>query len=87
MQLLGDVQSGHWPAVTDDSPQCIVQLIQNCWKKESLERPNISEISQKLQGYLEVITVDKENGLLNQDAPAKHTDDCFYGPSASSLLL
>ena len=36
--------------------------------------------------YLEVITVDKENGLLNQDAPAKHTDECFDGPSASSLL-
>ena len=33
-----------------------------------------------------MITVDKENGLLNQDAPAKHTDECFDGPSASSLL-
>ena len=48
MQLLGAVQSVHRPAIPDNSPQCIVQLIQNCWKKESLERPNISEISQQL---------------------------------------
>ena len=56
MQLLSAVQSGHRPAIPDDSPQCIVQLIQNCWRKKSVERPNVSEISQQLQGYLEVIT-------------------------------
>ena len=64
MQLLGTVQSGHRPAIPDNSPQCIVQLIQNCWKKESLERPNISEISQQLQGYfMTTIVTLPQHGL------------------------
>ena len=54
-----------------------MQLIQNCWRKKSVERLNISEISRQLQEYLEVITSDKENSLVDQDAPAKHTDECF----------
>ena len=58
-----------------------MQLIQKCWSKKSLERPNISEISQQLEGYLEVITSDKESGLVNQDAAAKHKDECFDVPS------
>ena len=66
MQLLGAVQSRYQPAIPDDSPQYIVQLIQNCWKRESLERPNISEISQQLQGYLEAITFDKEMVYLTK---------------------
>ena len=48
---------------------------------KSLERSNISEISQQLEGYLEVITSDKENGLANQDA---HKDECYDVPSISS---
>ena len=39
---------GHRPTIPDNSPQCIVQLIQNCWKRECFERPNICEISQQL---------------------------------------
>ena len=48
-----------------------------------LERQNISEISQQLEGHLEVITSDKENGLANQDT---HTDECFDVPFTSSLV-
>ena len=83
MQLLSAVESGHRPAIPDSAPQCIVQLLQKCWRIKSLEKPNICEISQQLEGHLEVITSDKENGLANQDA---HTDECFDVPSTSSLV-
>ena len=83
MQILSAVQSGHRPAIPDSAPQCIVQLLQKCWRMKSLERLNISEISQQLEGHLEVITFDKENGLANQDT---HTDECFDVPSTSSLV-
>ena len=86
MQLLSAIQSGHQPAIPDSAPQCIAQLIQKYWRMKPLERPNISEISQQLEGHLEVITSDKENDLSNQDAPAKHTDECFAVPSTSSSV-
>ena len=78
VQLLSAVQSGHRPAILDSAPQCIVQLLQKCWRIKSLERPSISEISQQLEGHLEVITSNKESGLTNQDT---HTDECFDVPS------
>lgn len=33
-----------------------------------------------------MITSDKENGLVDQDAPVKHMDECFDVPSTSSLV-
>ena len=81
MQFLSAIQSGHRPAIPDSAPQCIMQLLQKCWRMKSLERPNIYEISQQLEGHLEVITSDKENGLANQDT---QTDECFDVLSTSS---
>ena len=88
MQLLSAVQSGRRPVIPDDSPQCIVQLVQKCWRMKSVERPNISEISQKLEEYLEAITSSKEleNSLVEQDISAKgiNAGKNFDVPSISS---
>lgn len=46
-------------------------------EKKSVERINISEILREPEGYLQVITSEKESSLVDQDAPAKHTDECI----------
>ena len=60
-----------------------MQLIQKCWRKKSVERPNISNISQKLEEYLEAITSSE---VVDQDISAKNIDagKSFDVPSISS---
>ena len=81
MKLLSTVQSGHRPTIPDDSPQYIAQLIEKCWKAKPIERPNISEISQQLEGYLEEI---HSNNFIDQGAPAMDTNECLDMPPTSS---
>ena len=80
MKLLSAVQNGHRPTIPEDSSPCIAQLIEKCWRVKPVERPNISEISQQLEGYLEVM---QSKDLVERDSSADHTNKCSNVPSTS----
>ncbi|GBC00653.1 hypothetical protein RclHR1_03930003 [Rhizophagus clarus] len=50
--LIDDIINGKRLEITDDTPECVGNLIQSCWHYNPTERPSISEICKSIYDWL-----------------------------------
>ena len=56
MQLLDAVRRGHRPAIPNDAPNSVVNIIKECWLHDGISRPNASAVSRLMQELLSSVT-------------------------------
>src|SRR3989337_338164 len=59
-QLAISICKGERPEIVENTPQCYTNLMKRCWNKDSLKRPNASEIQNVIDDWISIIA-DKKN--------------------------
>ena len=83
MQLLDAVRHGHRPAIPNDAPNSVVNIIKECWLHDGISQPNASAVSQLMQELTSSVT--NANDVI-ADAQVLHDSNSshdFYSTSIS----
>ena len=78
IKVLQKIESGKMPAFKENIPKAFQKLIDRCWSKNPLERPNFEEIVDSLKNDPEFIFegVDKEEYFNYINFVDQHYDAC-----------
>ncbi len=75
--LIEDLRNGYRMKQPKYSPNVFGELMRNCWKKHPKERPTFSQLAEKIEKYIELLT---NSDYLDMNEPcenvlAKEIDD------------
>ena len=59
LQLSISICKGERPEIIENTPQCYIDLMKKCWDKDSLKRPNASEILNIINNWI--------SNIINED--------------------
>ena len=54
-QLSISVYKGERPKIIENTPQCYIDLMEKCWNKDPLKRPNASEVQKIIKDWISII--------------------------------
>ena len=91
-----NICKGEHPEIVENTPQCYIDLMKNCWNIDPLKRPNASEITNIINDWISNITHENikeesrniiiefykaDNILKNKQTNISDTSDIFNSKS------
>ncbi len=67
LQLSISICKGERPEIIENIPQCYIDLMKNCWDKDSMKRPNGFEIEKIIDNWISDITKDEKSKNITME--------------------
>src|SRR5688572_27159838 len=83
LQLALSICKGERPEIIKNTPKCYIDLMEKCWNKEPLERPNALDIKNIIENWHRNIC---NRDIFNEDINKEAIDNIFEFYKADKIL-